>query len=198
MAYQSKSLQKKIVENFRQKDDFTASHQLLQARLPHRENFSTPPRGRKEAGRIDDWSQSDESPPSVIKQLALLSPKFLVDGIQRLRDITEASSLRFSDDLDESSILDNSVSPPETLDDLLLLITIRQREEMITQLCISASAVNSSQPAGLLAKATAIAQQAVKSWRSISGESPIPLIDAAFDLDRTLNPTNICCHTRRL
>ena len=168
MLGETTSPNKLLTENYRLKQELEATKELLQYQSPVRDNFSTPPRRNTGHGDFSKNCETDHTPSrSVIRKLALLSPKFLVDGIQCLREITEASSLRFSD---EDGDLEDTSPPPQSPEDLLSLITMRQREEMLCQLRMSSSTAKLAEPETLLAKATAIAQQAVKSWRSISGK----------------------------
>eukprot|EP00291_Cryptomonas_curvata_P025047 CAMPEP_0172175898 /NCGR_PEP_ID=MMETSP1050-20130122/14494_1 /TAXON_ID=233186 /ORGANISM="Cryptomonas curvata, Strain CCAP979/52" /LENGTH=119 /DNA_ID=CAMNT_0012848073 /DNA_START=295 /DNA_END=651 /DNA_ORIENTATION=- len=107
-----------LAQNHLLRQELYATRELLHAQSPHRNDYSTPPRrntvSRTEGLHDYDDALVNQSPPlSVMKKLVLLSPKFIVDGLQQLRDITEASSLRFTDDLDDVDASSPTPQSPE-------------------------------------------------------------------------------------
>eukprot|EP00292_Cryptomonas_paramecium_P018634 CAMPEP_0113666718 /NCGR_PEP_ID=MMETSP0038_2-20120614/3031_1 /TAXON_ID=2898 /ORGANISM="Cryptomonas paramecium" /LENGTH=116 /DNA_ID=CAMNT_0000582243 /DNA_START=203 /DNA_END=550 /DNA_ORIENTATION=- /assembly_acc=CAM_ASM_000170 len=113
------------------------SHQMLQTRTPTRnDTCGTPVRssGGKSATSTPNTADVRDA-FSVFTQLAYYSPKIIASGLQRLRDLTDASSLKFSDDIDEAA--EESNAENWTFVQQLAWMTDRQREEMQFQLSVA-------------------------------------------------------------
>ena len=78
---------------------------MLQTQHPIRSDLIATPRNRNSRDGDSPEADCDQSKTNVMSHIVNISPKFIMDGIQQLRDITEASSLRFTMEEGESNLI---------------------------------------------------------------------------------------------